>query len=61
MAGSMKGLLEANTVDRADALQRLQNLGLVSRDEERRFLLPSFFLSRWLEDLEISLTSVLPA
>ena len=58
---SMKGLLEANTVDRADALQRLQNLGLVRRDEERRFLLPSFFLSRWLEDLEISRTSVLPA
>jgi hypothetical protein len=51
---SIESALQANSVDRADALQRLQNLGFVRRDEDRRFVLSSFFFRRWLGDLAAS-------
>jgi hypothetical protein len=33
------------------ALQRLENLGFVRRDEQRRFVLASYFFRQWLHDL----------
>jgi serine/threonine-protein kinase len=43
--------MQADTADRDDALQRLENLGFIGRDVERNYVLPSPFFSRWLEDL----------
>jgi len=51
---SIHAVMKADTADRDDALQRLENLGFIGRDEERNYVLPSFFLRRWLEDLAIS-------
>lgn len=51
---SIEVAVEANTVDRADALQRLQNLGLIRRDEDLRFVISSFFFNRWLGNLATS-------
>jgi len=48
---SLHAVMQVETADRADALQRLENLGFIDRDENRSYVLPSFFLSRWLEDL----------
>jgi hypothetical protein len=48
---SIHAVMKADTADRDDALQRLENLGFIGRDEERNYVLPSFFLRRWLEDL----------
>ena len=48
---SLHAVMQAETADRADALQRLENLGFIGRDENRHYVLPSFFFSRWLEDL----------
>ena len=48
---SIHAVMKADTADRDDALQRLENLGFIGRDEERNYVLPSFFLCRWLEDL----------
>jgi serine/threonine-protein kinase len=43
--------MQTETADRDDALQRLENLGFIGRDEERNYILPSPFFRRWLEDL----------
>jgi len=51
---SLHAVMQADTADRDDALQRLENLGFIGRDEDRNYVLPSFFLRRWLEDLAIS-------
>lgn len=48
---SLHAVMQAETADRADALQTLENLGFIGRDENRHYVLPSFFFSRWLEDL----------
>jgi hypothetical protein len=50
---SIHAVMKADTADRDDALQRLENLGFIGRDEERNYVLPSFFLHRWLEYLAI--------
>ena len=50
---SIHAVMQVATADRDDALQRLENLGFIGRDEERNYVLPSFFLRRWLEDLAI--------
>ena len=51
---SLHAVMQADTADRDDALQRLENLGFIGRDENRNYVLPSFFLRRWLEDLAIA-------
>jgi len=51
---SIHAVMKGATADRDDALQRLENLGFIGRDEERNHVLPSFFLRRWLEDLAIA-------
>jgi len=51
---SLHAIMQADTADRDDALQRLENLGFIGRDEDRNYMLPSFFLRRWLEDLAIA-------
>lgn len=48
---SIENVLQTDTAGRAEALQRLHNLGFIRRNEERGFVLSSFFLRRWLEDL----------
>lgn len=48
---SLHAVMQADTADCIDALQRLENLGFISRGDDRSYLLPSFFLRRWLEDL----------
>ena len=48
---SIHAVMQADTADRDDALQRLENLGFIGRDEERNYVLPSPFFRRWLEDL----------
>ena len=50
---SIHAVMQVATADRDDALQRLENLGFIGRDDERNYVLPSFFLRRWLEDLAI--------
>ncbi len=47
---SIHEALRVSTVDREDALQRLENLGQISRDEQRSFCVSGFFLRRWLEE-----------
>ncbi len=51
---SIHVVMQADTADRDDALQRLGNLGFIGRDEDRDYVLPSFFLRRWLEDLAVT-------
>jgi hypothetical protein len=51
---SIHAVMKGDTADRDDALQRLENLGLIGRDEDRNYDLPSYFLRRWLEDLAIT-------
>jgi hypothetical protein len=51
---SIHAVMQADTADRDDALQRLENLGFIGRDEERHYVLPSSFFRRWLEDLAIT-------
>jgi hypothetical protein len=51
---SLHAVMQADTADRDDALQRLENLGFIGRDKDRNYVLPSFFLRRWLEDLAIT-------
>ena len=46
--------MKGDTADRDDALQRLENLGFIGRDEGRNYVVPSYFLIRWLEDLAIT-------
>jgi serine/threonine-protein kinase len=46
--------MQADTADRDDALQRLENLGFIGRDEERHYVLPSPFFRRWLEELPVA-------
>jgi hypothetical protein len=48
---SIHAVMQADTADRDDALQRLEKLGFIGRDEERNYILPSPFFRRWLEDL----------
>jgi serine/threonine protein kinase len=48
---SLHAVMQTDTADRADALQRLENLGFIGRNESRHYVLPSSFFSRWLEDL----------
>jgi hypothetical protein len=48
---SIHAVMQADTSDRDDALQRLENLGFIGRDEQRNYVLPSPFFRRWLEDL----------
>jgi hypothetical protein len=50
---SIHAVMQVATADREDALHRLENLGFIGRDDERNYVLPSFFLRRWLEDLAI--------
>lgn len=50
---SIHAVMQVATADRDDALQRLENLGFIGRDDGRNYVLPSFFLRRWLEDLAI--------
>jgi hypothetical protein len=50
---SIHAVMQADTADRDDALQRLENLGFLGRDEERHYILPSPFFRRWLEDLPV--------
>jgi len=51
---SLHAVMKGDTADRDDALQRLENLGFIGRDEGRNYVLPSYFLIRWLEDLAIT-------
>lgn len=51
---SLHAAMKADTADRDDALQRLENLGFIDRDNDRRYLLPSYFMRRWLEDLAVT-------
>ena len=51
---SIHAVMKGDTADRDDALQRLENLGFIDRDESRNYVLPSYFLIRWLEDLAIT-------
>ena len=51
---SIHAVMKADTADRDDALQRLEHLGFIGRDEERNYVLPSPFFRRWLEDLNIT-------
>jgi hypothetical protein len=51
---SIHAVMKGDTADRDDALQRLENLGFIGRDEDRNYDLPSYFLRRWLEDLAIT-------
>ena len=51
---SLHAVMKSDTADRDDALQRLENLGFIGRDEGRNYVLPSYFLMRWLEDLAIT-------
>jgi hypothetical protein len=51
---SIHAVMKGDTADRDDALQRLENLGFIGRDQERNYDLPSYFLRRWLEDLAIT-------
>jgi len=51
---SIHAVMKGDTADRDDALQRLENLGFIGRDESRNYVLPSYFLIRWLEDLAIT-------
>jgi len=51
---SIHAIMKGDTADRDDALQRLENLGFIGRDESRNYDLPSYFLRRWLEDLQIT-------
>jgi hypothetical protein len=51
---SLHAFMKGDTADRDDALQRLENLGFIDRDESRNYVLPSYFLIRWLEDLAIT-------
>jgi len=51
---SIHAVMKADTADRDDALQRLENLGFIRRDEQRRYVLPSHFFRRWLEELQVS-------
>jgi hypothetical protein len=48
---SIYDVMQADTTDRDDALQRLENLGFLGRDEKHNYVLPSPFFRRWLEDL----------
>jgi hypothetical protein len=48
---SIHAVMQTDTADRDDALQRLENLGFIGRDKDRNYVLPSFFLRHWLEDL----------
>ena len=57
---SIHAVMQVATADRDDALQRLENLGFIGRDEDRNYALPSFFLRRWLEDLSITLPKPQP-
>jgi len=50
---SIHEVMQADTADRDDALQRLENLGFIGRDEDRNYVLKSFFFRRWLEDVGI--------
>jgi len=58
---SIHAVMQADTADRDDALQRLENLGFIGRDEERRYILPSPFFRRWLEDLPVAQSPPQPA
>ena len=58
---SIHAVMRADTADRDDALQRLENLGFIGRDEERRYILPSPFFRRWLEDLPVAQSPPQPA
>ena len=51
---SLHAFMKGDTADRDEALQRLENLGFIDRDESRNYVLPSYFLIRWLEDLAIT-------
>jgi hypothetical protein len=51
---SIHAVMKGDTADRDDALQRLENLGFIDRDQNRSYDLPSYFLRRWLEDLAIT-------
>jgi hypothetical protein len=51
---SIHAVMQADTADRDDALQRLENLGFIGRDEKRHYVLPSSFFRRWLEELRVS-------
>jgi hypothetical protein len=51
---SIHAIMKGDTADRDDALQRLENLGFIDRDESRNYVLPSYFLIRWLEDLAVT-------
>jgi len=51
---SIHAVMKGDTADRDDALQRLENLGFIGRDEGRSYVLPSYFLMRWLEDLAVT-------
>jgi len=51
---SIHAVMKGDTADRDDALQRLENLGFIGRDESRNYVLSSYFLIRWLEDLAIT-------
>jgi hypothetical protein len=51
---SIHAVMKGDTADRDNALQRLENLGFIGRDEDGNYDLPSYFLRRWLEDLAIT-------
>jgi hypothetical protein len=57
---SMHQAMKGDTADRDDALQRLEKLGFIGRDEERHYVLSSPFFGRWLEELPRSQPSSQP-
>ena len=50
---SLHAAISADIADRDDALQRLENLGLIGRADQRSYVLPGCFFRRWLEDLAV--------
>lgn len=53
-ADSIAEALVSDPGKRTGALQRLENLGFVRRDEEGRYTYSGYFLRRWLDDLAIA-------
>ena len=48
---SIHAVMKVTTAGRADALQRLENLGLIARADDGKYVTPSHFLRHWLDDL----------
>jgi hypothetical protein len=50
-SASIRKSMPISTGALSSGLQRLENLGFIRRDQERRFVLASYFFRQWLHDL----------